>query len=84
MAEAEALRLEVGVRQTERVVAGRKYNWFEVRQFVFALSSYNVQSWNTHTHTHGHSHLYAVVLVRSRHNYVNVRIIIDTTKLPLE
>ncbi len=49
MAEAEALRLEVGVRQTERVVAGRKYNWFEVRQvFVFALSSYRA---GIHTHT---------------------------------
>ena len=73
MAEAEVLRLEVGVRQTERVVAERKYNWFEVRQvFVFALSSYRagIQSWNTHTRT---SQLYAVVLVRSRHNYVNVR-----------
>ena len=69
MAEAEALRLEVGVRQTERVVAVRKYNWFEVRQvFVFALSSYRAG-----IHTHGHSQLYAVVLVRSRHNYVNVR-----------
>ncbi len=49
--------------------------WKEI-QLVWSTPSFcfcveQLQSWNTHTH--GHSQLYAVVLVRSRHNYVNVR-----------